>query len=81
MKEILWSPTDYHLSESNIVKFREYVNQEYNLKLSDYDTLYDWSISNPENFWHSISIFTKIIFRSKPNTIFEPGSSFLELIQ
>ncbi len=78
MKEILWSPTDYHLSESNIVKFREYVNQEYNLKLSDYDTLYDWSISNPENFWHSISIFTKIIFRSKPNTIFEPGSSFLE---
>ena len=78
MKEILWTPSDYHLSKSNIIKFREYLNQEYDLSLSDYDSLYDWSISNTENFWYSISVFTKIIFNSKSDSILDAGDSFLE---
>ena len=78
MKQILWNPSDYHLSKSNIIKFRDYLNEEYGLSLSDYDSLYNWSISNTEDFWYSISVFTKIIFNSKSNSIFDPGKSFLE---
>ena len=50
MKQILWNPSDYHLSKSNIIKFIDYLNQEYDLSLNGYDSLYDWSISNTEKF-------------------------------
>ena len=58
---MLWQPSQLQIDNSQISKFREVVNEKYNLNLADYNNLYDWSISNPEDFWESMWNFGHII--------------------
>ena len=58
---MLWQPSQLQIDNSQISKFREVVNEKYNLNLADYQDLYDWSISNSEDFWESMWNFGHII--------------------
>ena len=63
MKQVLWEPSNYHYNDSNIAKYISFVNKTYDQSFKDYDTLYDWSISNIEDFWESVAIFSEIKFK------------------
>jgi len=58
---ILWQATPEQIVDSQMSRFREQVNQQYNLNLTDYHHLYNWSITQAENFWKSIWKFGGII--------------------
>ena len=60
-RPLLWQPSQQQIDDSQISQFREIVNRKYNLNLTDYNDLYDWSISCPEYFWESIWKFAHII--------------------
>ena len=51
MADILWQPSQERIQSANISAFMRKVNKSYNLSLQDFDSLYDWSIANLENFW------------------------------
>ncbi|MCH8010359.1 MAG: acetoacetate--CoA ligase [Candidatus Marinimicrobia bacterium] len=65
MTKIMWQPGKKTISNSQMDQFRRYVNDHYNLTLSDYVDLYDWSITNVPDFWSAMWEFGDII-RSKP---------------
>ena len=59
--KVLWSPSQKQTDEANITSFITYVNQTHHQDLSDYDSLYQWSISEKENFWSTLWDFTEIL--------------------
>ena len=77
MKNILWEPKDYHYQDSNIAKYISYINKNYNKDIIDYDTLYDWSISNIDSFWESILKFCDIDYSSDYDSVLNNPSSML----
>ncbi len=64
---ILWQSTPEQIVDSQMSRFREQVNQHYNLNLTDYHHLYNWSIIQAEDFWESMWKFGGII-SSEPYT-------------
>ena len=61
----MWQPSKKSVSNSQMDQFRRYVNDHYNLTLSNYFDLYDWSITNVPDFWAAMWEFGDVI-RSKP---------------
>ena len=49
--DFLWQPSPERCESSQMNEFRQLVNNRYNLCLSDYHELYQWSITNISHFW------------------------------
>ena len=58
---VMWSPTDKRVKSSQMHEFMSYINEEYDLLLTDYFDLHKWSIENKTQFWESIWDFFEII--------------------
>ncbi len=61
----LWKPSEERINNANITRYIDHVNKKFNLNIDTYQALYEWSISNREDFWSSIWEFGEII-ASKP---------------
>lgn len=66
--KIVWQPTDERIAASNIKKFQEQVG----VQGSSYDTLYQWSITKPGEFWSAVWDFAGVI-GEKGKTSFIPA--------
>ncbi len=69
MNEILWNPKN--TKKSNLVKFMSIINTKYNLKLNDYQALYDWSVKNIPDFWLELLFFSDILYSGDPTNVVE----------
>ncbi|KAI1292330.1 Acetoacetyl-CoA synthetase [Halotydeus destructor] len=56
--EPLWVPKNAGTTEMD--RFREAVNEKFNLKLISYGDLYHWSVENCETFWEEYFNFSQI---------------------
>ena len=57
----LWSPSQASIDAANMTRFIAQVNQNYGLAISDYDTLYQWSVDEKESFWSEVWDFCGIV--------------------
>jgi len=60
MNKPLWSPTEQQQKNANMWHFMEYINEQYWLNISDYKSLYNWSINQKEDFWSAVWTFCEI---------------------
>ncbi len=51
MARLLWKPTEQQITNSNMYKFMQSVNARYDLQMTSYDQLYQWSIEKTPHFW------------------------------
>jgi acetoacetyl-CoA synthetase len=58
---LLWQPSAERKAAANLTRFIEHVNQTWDARCSDYASLYDWSIREPEQFWQSVWRFCGVI--------------------
>jgi acetoacetyl-CoA synthetase len=61
MAKLLWEPTESYQEQSNIIAFIKFINTKLNQNITNYDELYNFSISNIENFWNSVWEYSEII--------------------
>lgn len=61
MQKLLWTPSEKYVKESNIYAFMQYVNSKRGFNLSDYKSLYQWSVDNIEDFWGTLFEYFDII--------------------
>jgi len=54
MAKLLWKPSEEMKKNSNMTDFIQEVNKKYNKQISNYEELYDWSITSLEDFWASV---------------------------
>ena len=70
MNKKLWEASQVIKNKSNLFKYEEFLEKNYNYKISKkFQKLLKWSIDNPGNFWSSIWDFTKV--RGKKNLKFK----------
>ncbi len=50
----LWSPSPARVANANITRFAQRVNANHQTTLSDYASLYEWSINHREQFWSEL---------------------------
>ena len=78
MENTLWEPKNYHYQDSNIAQFISYINKTYNQNITNYETLYDWSISDISSFWESVLNFCEVSYSSNYNSVINNSSSMLD---
>ena len=59
--KILWQPSQERIDQSNIIKFMDTVNADWNINLRDFDELYDFSVQEAEKFWQSLISFAEVV--------------------
>ena len=70
MNKKLWEASKAIKNKSNLFKYEEFLEKNYNYKVSKkFQKLLKWSIDNPGNFWSSVWDFTKV--RGKKNLKFK----------
>jgi acetoacetyl-CoA synthetase len=71
MAKLLWKPPEKRKRESNIVKFINYVSKQYKRKISNYNELHAWSISNIPDFWAAVWDFVGIKASKRYDTVID----------
>jgi acetoacetyl-CoA synthetase len=61
MDRPLWQPSPERIARTNLIAFMRDVRQRWNATVSDYPSLYQWSVTEPEQFWESIWSFCKVV--------------------
>jgi len=50
----LWEPSQARIENSGVNRFIKWVNQHYSTELSDYQTLWRWSVEDVARFWEAV---------------------------
>ena len=61
MAKLLWKPSEDQISETNMYRFMNFINERYHQNFSDYASLYAWSINNIPDFWAAFWEFAGVI--------------------
>ncbi|WOG26528.1 acetoacetate--CoA ligase [Endozoicomonas sp. 8E] len=65
----LWTPDESRIQSSNLHTFIQSVNESSVRQLTDYHSLYDWSVSDRYAFWENLANFVDIQFHTLPSAI------------
>ncbi|WP_257287910.1 acetoacetate--CoA ligase [Endozoicomonas sp. SESOKO2] len=65
----LWAPDESRIQSSNLHAFIQSVNDVTAQELTDFHSLYDWSLSDRYAFWDSLATFVDIQFHSAPSAV------------
>jgi acetoacetyl-CoA synthetase len=50
----LWKPSSQFIQESNLTNYAQWLGKAKGLSFEDYNSLWQWSVDNPADFWESI---------------------------
>jgi acetoacetyl-CoA synthetase len=64
---LLWEPSDEFIKQANITKYLNWLRKEKGLIFDDYNSLWQWSVTEIEDFWQTLWDFFQIQ-ASKPYT-------------
>jgi len=59
--KLLWSPSQNLINEANITRFMSEVNRRFDQTFDNYQSLYQWSVDDSENFWSTLWDFCEVI--------------------
>jgi len=57
---LLWQPDEKRIKYSNLACFMVQVQNEWGVVVTDYPSLYQWSIDEPEKFWQTLWRFAHV---------------------
>jgi len=60
MAKLLWKPSEDRIRQSNLFRLNSFINEKHGTQLSDYDSLYQWSIDHIPDFWAALWEFFDI---------------------
>lgn len=76
MNPMLWTPIN--IQQTRMWQFMQWVAQKTQLKLSDYETLYHYSIQHSAEFWQMLSEFFDIQFKEPPTCILNKHTRMID---
>ncbi len=76
---ILWFPSRQRIQAANISAFMRQVSEDSTIEISDYDSLYRWSIKQPESFWNSVWDFSGLVAETRGECTVENIDSFAKV--
>lgn len=70
MTDLLWTPK--HPEKTRMAAFKNWVERNYQLNLTDYGAFHRWSINAPTEFWWTLAQYFNIPFHATPQRIVNP---------
>jgi len=61
MAKLLWEPSKERVQNTNMYRFMNFINASYGQNITEYNSLYQWSIENIPDFWAAMWEFGEII--------------------
>ncbi|MCY4177031.1 MAG: acetoacetate--CoA ligase [Endozoicomonadaceae bacterium] len=74
-QNILWSPEQKQIESSIFHAFMQAVNQRFSTNFTTWDEVYQWSISNNEQFWGFWAEFSQLPFLHPYTTVIQPAEA------
>ncbi|RFF27689.1 MULTISPECIES: acetoacetate--CoA ligase [unclassified Wenzhouxiangella] len=65
MTEPLWRPSAERRSRANLSRFIQLINQQLDPHVHDWETLYRWSVDNPQDFWKAMWEFGDVVAETR----------------
>lgn len=62
----LWTPSSQRVNDALITAFEAWLAREHGLKFDGYESLWQWSVNEPETFWSAILAFFEVPFDTPP---------------
>jgi len=78
MKLPLWQPSAERKQNANITSFIGLLNERYGTKITSYNELHQWSISNLADFWALMWEFGEIKTSKNYNTVITPARRMMD---
>ena len=82
MKTPIWTPSAERIHNSNMSAFMRYAEQILKKPIGSYSELYDWSVTDIEEFWKSVWVTAGVIHSKKYDSILSgkgmPGAKWFE---
>jgi acetoacetyl-CoA synthetase len=72
----LWTPSAARIENANLTKFTEFVNEGHRANIASYSELYDWSITQPQEFWGAAWDFTGVVSSKKYDRVVDDFERF-----
>ena len=67
--ELLWRPSAALVGACNLSRYLRWLESERGLRFSDYDDLWQWSVTDLEAFWSSIADYFDVRFHAAPERV------------
>jgi len=67
--QILWTPSDAFVENSNLKQFEKWLKEVKGLEFSTYDNLWQWSVEHYSTFWAYLAEYFKVIFHTPYKTV------------
>lgn len=64
--EMLWCPSPQHMANSRMAQFQHWLATERHVQTTDYRSLWQWSVSSPNDFWLAVWHYFSIIASRQP---------------
>ena len=58
---ILWQPSREDIQQSNLLAFMKVVDEDWDITITDFNGLYEFSIQEQEKFWQSLINFADVV--------------------
>ena len=58
---VLWSPNEEIIAQANSTKFIAHINTKFDLSLTSFQELHQWSVEHPKSFWDELWHFAGVI--------------------
>lgn len=70
----LWQPRPERVADSQLTKFAAAVRDRYGIAADHYETLWQWSIDHPEQFWSMLWRFAGVVASAEWESVLDRGS-------
>ena len=83
MAKPIWQPTAEQIKKTNMYRFMQYINTQYQLNIENYPQLHQWSIIKKSDFWRALWDFCQVKALKPPQHILRhadkmPGAVWFE---
>ena len=73
MSKPLWRPSEKQQKSANLARFMKQAGDRWNAAFDTFESLYDWSVREPEKFWLSMWDFAGIIAETQGERVLVDG--------
>jgi acetoacetyl-CoA synthetase len=72
--KLLWNPSSERVARATITRYAEWLGRTRGLTLSDYGSLWRWSVDEVEAFWSSLAEFFEVRFAEPASAVLRDAS-------
>jgi acetoacetyl-CoA synthetase len=67
---LLWTPDEKLKNTSNLKKYLDWLDRTKGLSLGEYNSLWKWSVDQPDDFWESLWQYFAILHDGTYKSVF-----------